>query len=109
MASADERSVGQLRLPLQPAKALSERGLERPDPPVSVRCRERGVSGVAGLPRSQDPESADSTKVAMCAVFALLPRSDFPLRQPPRNSAGVVIPLDSQAYEASLSSLPWIP
>src|SRR5216684_535856 len=92
MALADERSGGQLRLPLRPAKALSGRGRERPDLPVSVRCRERGVSRVARLPRPQDLESADLAKVAMCAVFALPLPSDFLPRQPLRNSEDVLIP-----------------
>src|SRR2546426_12739570 len=61
-------------------------------PPVSVRCGERGVSRVAPLPPPQDLESADSTKVVTCEVFALLPPSDFPPRRPRRNSENVVIP-----------------
>src|SRR5712664_3216192 len=93
MAWRGERPGVPLRLPLQPAIAPSGRDRERLDPPVSVRCRERGVSRVAHLPRSQDLESADSTKVVTCAVFALLPPSDFPPQQLPRNSVGAVIPL----------------
>src|SRR5437660_40186 len=45
--------------------------------PVSVRRRERRASRVGRPPRSQDLESADSTKVAMRALFALLPASGF--------------------------------
>src|SRR4029077_13681642 len=92
MAWRDERPGVQLRLPLQPAIAPSGRDRERLDPPVSVRCRERGVSRVAHLPRPPDPESADLAKVGTCAVFALLPPSDFPPRRPPRNSEDVVTP-----------------
>src|SRR5438128_8184187 len=92
MAWRDERPGVQLRLPLQPAIALSGRDRERLAPPVSVRCRERGASGVGRLPRLQGLESADSAKVATCAVVALPPPSDFLPRQPRRNSADVVIP-----------------
>src|SRR6266404_3189127 len=92
MAWADERPAAQLRLPLQPAIALSGRDRERLDPPVSVRCRERCASAVGHRPPLQDPESAGSTKVVTCAVFALLPPSDFLPRQPRRNSENVVIP-----------------
>src|ERR1700720_2432998 len=91
MASRDERPGVQLRLPLQPGLVPSGRVRERLDLPVSVRCRERGVSGVAHLPRPQDLESADSTKVVTCAVFAL-PPSDFPPQRPRRSSEDVVIP-----------------
>src|SRR5713226_6258044 len=105
MALADERSGGQLRLPLRPAKALSGRGRERPDLPVSVRCRERGVSRVARLPRPQDLESADSAKVAMCVVFALLLPSDFLPRQPRRNSEDVVIPFPLPCLGSIANSL----
>src|ERR1700676_3442477 len=93
MAWRGEPPGVQLRLPLQPALAPSGRDREKLRPPVSVRCRERGVSRAARLPRPQDLESAGLAKVAKCAVSALLPRSDFPPRQPPRNSVGVVIPL----------------
>ena len=77
MASRDERPGVQLLLPLQPAIAPSGRVRERLALPVSVRCRERGVSRVAHLPRPQDLESADLVKVVTCAAFALLPPSDF--------------------------------
>src|SRR5216684_5823108 len=92
MAWRDERPGAQLRLPLLPAIAPSERDRERLDPPVSVRCRERGVSRVAHLPRPQDLESDDLAKVVTCAAFALLPPSDFPPRRPRQNSEDVVIP-----------------
>src|SRR5258708_6004924 len=92
MAWEDERPGARLQLPLLPAIALSGRDRERLDPLVSVRCRELFASGVAHLPRPQDLESADSTKVATYAVFVLLPPSDFPRRQPRRNSEDVVIP-----------------
>src|SRR5260370_4624299 len=88
----DERRVGRLRPPFQPA--IPPGGGDRGGlaPPVSVGCRERGVSGVAHPPRPQDLESADLAKVVTCAAFALLPRTDFPPRRPQRNNAGVVIP-----------------
>src|SRR5229473_7267361 len=92
MAWRDERPGAQRRLPLQPAIAPSERDRERIDLPVSVRCRERCASGVGHLPPPQDLESADSTKVVRCAVFALPPPLDFPPRRPRRNSEDVVIP-----------------
>src|SRR6266446_2129434 len=92
MAWRDERPGVQLRLPLQPAIAPSGRDRERLDPPVSVRCRERGASGVARLARSQDLESADLAKVVTCAVFALPLPLDFPPQQLRRNSEGVVVP-----------------
>src|SRR6267143_580613 len=92
MAWRDELRGVQLRLPLQPAIALSGRDRERLDPPVSVRYRERCASAVGHGPRLQDPESAGSTKVVTCAVFALLRPSDFLPRQPRRNSEDVVIP-----------------
>src|ERR1700677_1252134 len=78
----DERLGEQLRLPLQPAIAPSGRVRETLDPRVSVRYRERGASGVARLPRPQGPEFAYSTKVVTCSAFAVLPPSDFRLRQP---------------------------
>src|ERR1700730_13416310 len=110
MAWRDERPGEQLRLPLQPAIAPSGRVRERLDLRVSVRYRERGASGVARLPRPPGLESGDSTKVETCAVFALLPPSDFPLRRPQQNNAGVVIPSftnmlrkhRSSAYKVSL-------
>src|SRR5882762_7583440 len=77
MAWRDERPGEQLRLPLQPAIAPCGRDRERLDLPVSVRCRERGVSRVAHLPRPQDLESADLAMVVTCAVLALLPPSDL--------------------------------
>src|SRR5580704_11139931 len=82
MAWRDERLGEQLRLPLQPAIAPSGRVREKLDLRASVRCRERGASGVARLPRPQGPEFAYSTKVVTCAAFAVLPPSDFRLRQP---------------------------
>src|ERR1700737_252371 len=92
MVWRDERPGVQLRLPLPPARALSGRDRERLDPPVSLRCRERCAAAVGHRLRLQDPESADSTKVATCAAFALLPPSGFPRRQPRRSSEDVVIP-----------------
>src|SRR6266566_321316 len=92
MAWRDERPGVQLRLPLQPAIALSGRDRERLDPPVSGRRRERCASAVGRPPRLQDPESAGSTKVVTCAVFALLPPSDFLPQQPRRSSEDVAIP-----------------
>src|SRR5580704_11526252 len=92
MAWRDEQPGAQLRLPLQPAIAPSGRVRERFDPPVSVRSRERGASGVGCPARSQDLESAGSAKVVTCADSALLPPSGFPPRQPPRNSEDAVIP-----------------
>src|SRR6267143_275910 len=92
MALPDERPGVQLRLPFQLAIAPSGRDRGRLDPPVSVRCRERGASGVGRLARSQDLESADLAKVVTCAAFALLPPSDFRPRRPRRNSEDVVIP-----------------
>src|SRR5258708_20092268 len=92
MACWDERPGEQLRLPRLLAIAPSERVRERLDPRVSVRFRERGVSGVGRLARSQGLESAGSRKVVKCAAAALLPPSDFLLPQPQRNSEGVVIP-----------------
>src|SRR5437899_11917200 len=93
MAWRDERPAVQLRLPLQPAIAPPGRDRERLDPPVSVRCRELCASGVVRPPLPQDLESAGSTKVVTCAVFALLRPSDFLPRQPRRNSENVVIPI----------------
>src|SRR5216684_7717083 len=95
MACRDERPGVQLRPPHQPALAPSGRDREKLDPPVSVRCRERGASGVGRLARSQDLESVDLTKVVTCAAFALLPPSDFLPQPPRRNSEGVVIPLST--------------
>src|SRR5271155_418235 len=92
MAWRDEPPGVHLRPPLPPALALRGRDRERLDPPASARCRERGVSGVARPPPPQGLESAGSARAAMCAVFALPPRSDFPPRPPRRNSVGVVIP-----------------
>src|SRR5216684_8344323 len=88
----DERPGEQLRLSRLLAIAPSARGRERPDPRASTRFREHGASGVALLVRSQDLESAGSRKVVTCAVFALLPPSDFLPPRPRRNSEGVVIP-----------------
>src|SRR6266852_5956571 len=92
MAWRDQRPGVQLRSPLQPVITLSGRDQEKCDPPVSGRHRELFASEVACPPRPQDLESADSTKVATCAEFAVLPPSDFPRRQPPRNNEDVVIP-----------------
>src|SRR5260370_7483228 len=92
MAWRDERPGVQIRLPLQPAIAPRGRVRERLCLPVSVRCRERGVSRVAHLPRPQALESADLAKVVTCAAFALLPPSDFPPRRPRRNTPDVAIP-----------------
>src|SRR6266403_2482413 len=105
MACRDERPGVQLRLPHQPALAPSGRDRERLDPPVSVRYRERGASGVGRLARSQDLESADSTKVVTCAAFALLPPSDFPPRRPRRNSEDVVIPFPLPCLQSIAPSL----
>src|ERR1700738_4193645 len=93
MACRVERPGVQLRLPLQPAIAPRGRDRERLDPPVSVLCRERYASGVGHLPPPQGLESAGLTMVVTCAVFALLPPSDFRPRQPRRNSEDVVIPV----------------
>src|ERR1700681_2499554 len=101
MALPDERPGVQLRLPLQPALVPRGRVRERLDLPLSVRCRERGASVVARLPRPQDLESADSMKVVTCAIF-VLPPSDCRPRQPRRNSEDVVIPFHSHACEALL-------
>src|ERR1700722_2365487 len=92
MAWRGERPAAQRRLPRQPATAATGRGRATFDPPVSVRSREHDASAVARLTRSQDPESADSTKVVTCAAFVLPPASGFPLRRLPRNSEDVVIP-----------------
>src|SRR5713101_4667327 len=100
MAWRDERPGEQLRLPLLPAIAPSERDRERLDLPESVRYRGRGASGVARLPRPQGLESAGLGKVVTCAAFALLPPLDFPPRRPPRNSEDVVIPFPLHACEA---------
>src|SRR5271156_5078906 len=105
MAWRDERPGEQLRLPLQPATAPSGRDRERLDLPVSVRCPERGVSRVAHLPRPQDLESADSTTVVTCAVFALPPPLDFPPRRPRRNSADVVIPFSLPCLQSIAPNL----
>src|SRR6266478_7437740 len=92
MAWRDERPGVQLRLPLQPAIAPRGRDQGRLDPQVSARCRELFASGVGRPPRPQDLESADSTKVATCVVFALPPPLDFPPQQLRRNNEDVVIP-----------------
>src|SRR5216683_2328569 len=92
MAYWDERSGERPRLPPLPAIAPSEHDRERFDPQASSRSREHGASGGGRLVRSQDLESADSRKVVKCAASALLPPSDFRLRQPRRNSVGVAIP-----------------
>src|SRR5256885_5770097 len=92
MAWRDERPDVQLHLPLQPAITPTGRDQERRDPPVSGRYRGLFASGVRHPPRLQDLESADSTKVATCAAFAVLPPSDFPSRQPRRSNADVAIP-----------------
>src|SRR5882724_9462656 len=95
MACWDEQPGERLRLPRLPAIAPSARDRERFDPLASVRCRERGASGVGRLARSQDLESVDSTKVVRCAAFALLPPSDFRLRQPRQNTEDAVIPFST--------------
>src|SRR6266478_5797508 len=92
MACWDERPGEQLRLPRLLAIAPSVRDRERFGPLASTRFRERGVSGVGRLVRSQDLESAGSRKVVKCAVFALLPLSDFLPPRPRRNSEGVATP-----------------
>src|SRR5580692_8531315 len=92
MACWDERQGVQLRLPLQPAIAPRGPDRGRLDPLVSVRYRELFASRVGHRPRSQDLESADSTRVAMCAAFAVPPPSGFPRRQPQRSNEDVVIP-----------------
>src|SRR6267154_504963 len=92
MACWDERLGEQLRLPRLLAIAPSDLVRERLGPLASTRFRERGVSGVGRLVRSQDLESAGSRKVVKCAVFALLPPSDFLPPRPQRNSEGVAIP-----------------
>src|SRR5882724_157708 len=92
MAWRDQPPGVQLRLPLQAAITLSGRDRERPDPPVSGRRRELFASEVGCPPRPQDLESADSTKAATCAAFAVLPPSGFPRRQPRRSNEGAVIP-----------------
>src|SRR6266851_4606522 len=92
MAWRAARPGVQLRLPLQPAITLSERDRERLDQPVSGRRRELFALGVECPPRPQDLESADSTKAAMCAAFAVLPPSGFPRPQPRRSNEDVVIP-----------------
>src|SRR6267154_6511114 len=92
MAWRDQRPGVQLHLPLQPATAMSGRDQERRDPPVSGRYHALFASGVGHPPRPQDLESADSTKVATCAGFAVLPPSDFPRRQQRRSNEDVVIP-----------------
>src|SRR6202140_3308235 len=105
MAGQDERPGEQFRLPPQPAIAPCGRVRERLDPPVSVRCRERGVSRVAHLPRPQDLESADLAKVVTCAAFALLPPSDFPPRRSRRNTEDVVIPFSLLCLRSIAPSL----
>src|SRR6266850_1457385 len=92
MVWRDERPGERLRLPPQPAIAPCGRVRERLDLPVSVRCRERGVSRVAHPPHPRDLESAGLTKVVTCAAFALLRPSDFRPRRPRRNNEDVVIP-----------------
>src|SRR6267154_491358 len=105
MACWDERPGEQLRLPRLLATAPSERVRERLDPRVSVRFRERGVSGVGRLVRSQDLESAGSRKVVKCAVFALLPLSDFRLRQSQQNIEDVAAPFQLPCSESIGASL----
>src|SRR3984957_8684138 len=99
MAWRDERPGVQLRLPLQPAIAPRGRDRGRLDPPVLVRCREPFASGAGRPPRPQDLESADSTKVVTCAVFAPPPPSGFLPRQPRRSSEDVVIPFPLPCFE----------
>src|SRR6266849_6569465 len=101
MAWRDERPG----VPLQPAIARSERDRERLDPPASVRYRELFASGVGRPPRPQDLESADSTKVVTCAVFALPPPLDFPPQQLRRNNEDVVIPFPRPIFLKHSSQL----
>src|SRR5579863_7940292 len=105
MALRDGRLDVQFRLPLQPAITLIERDRERPDPPVSGQRRELFASGVGCPPRPQDLESAGSTKVATCAVFAELPPSGFRRRQPRRSNEDAVIPLPLPCLESIDASL----
>src|SRR5216684_4138562 len=93
MALPDERSGEQSRLPPRPAKALSGRDPEKLDPPVSIRCRELGVSEVRRQSLPQDLGSADSRKAVTCGVFSSLPPSGSRPRRPQRNSVGVVVPI----------------
>jgi multidrug efflux pump subunit AcrB len=80
-----------------------------PELRLRISVQENMLSVLLGH-NPQDLESAGSTKVVTCAAFALLPPSDFPPRQPRRNSEGVVIPFftgilrkhDSSAYKVSL-------
>src|ERR1700756_5644983 len=103
MVWRDERPGVQLPLPFQLAIAMSGRDRERPGPPVSGRHRELFASEVGCPPRPQDLESADSTKAATCAAFAVLPPSGFPRRQPRRSSEDVVVPFfNSHACKALL-------
>src|ERR1700733_6282271 len=95
MAWRDERPGAQPQRPRQPAIAPRGRVRERPDPPVSGRCRELFESGVARPPGPQDLESADLAKVVTYAAFALLPPSGFLPRQLRRNSEDVVIPFST--------------
>src|SRR5579862_5132788 len=105
MAWRDERPGVQLHPPLQPAIERSGRDRERCDPPVSGRSREVFGSAVQYPPRPQDLESADSTKVATCAAFAVLPPSGFPLPQPRRSSADVAIPFRLPCFGSIATSL----
>src|SRR6266481_4023179 len=105
MAWRDEQPGVQLHPPLQPATAMSGRDRERRDPPVSGRYRELFASGVRYPPRPQDLESADSTKVATCAVFAVLPQSNFPSRLPRRSNEDVVIPFPPPCLGSIATSL----
>jgi hypothetical protein len=102
MVWQDRRPGAQLRLPLQPAIARRGRDRGRLNPLVSVRYRERFASRVEHRPRSQDLESADSTRVAMCAALAGPPPSGFPRRQPQRSNEDIVIPFLPHAWEASM-------
>src|SRR5580692_8834494 len=105
MACWDERQGVQLRLPLQPAIAPRGPDRGRLDPLVSVRYRELFASRVGHRPRSRDLESADSTRVATCAAFAVPPPSGFPRRQPRRSSADVAIPFRLPCFESIATSL----
>src|ERR1700740_2192555 len=105
MACWDEQPGEQLRLPRLPAIAPSERDRKSLDPLASDRYRERGASGVGHQARSQDLESVDSTKVVRCAAFALLPPSDFRLRQPRQNTEDVVIPFSLPCLQSIGASL----
>src|SRR6266851_9088537 len=105
MAWPAARPGVQLRLPLRPAITPPARDRERLDRPVSGRYRELFASGAERQLRPQGLEFADSTTVATCAVFAVLPRSGFPRRQPRRNTEDVVIPFRLPCLQSIATSL----